>query len=239
MLKKLLNIKWILLLILTASAAVRVLLSIFPKSAVTYNDELFYLELAQNLFSRGTATVYTTPVHFTKLLYSLLLAPFYAVKDGMLRIRLISAFNALLMSSSLIPGYLLARRALKKTGQIVFVLLFLALSPNLLFSVTFMAENLYYPLLLWGFYAAYRYFASESPKPLRAFLLGLLAFLLYFTKEVGAAYAAAVAVVLLAGRMGNKKGRKEVYLPLGLYLLGIAVPYLLLRFTLLSGMGYS
>jgi len=237
--RKSLNVKWIFLIILAASAAARVLLSVFPKSAVTYNDELFYLELAQNLFSRGTATVYTAPLHFTKLLYSLLLAPFYAVKDGLLRARLISAFNALLMSSSLIPGYLLARRTLKKNWHIVFVLLFLALSPNLLFSVTFMAENLYYPLLLWGFYAAYRYFSSENPKPLHAFLLGLLAFLIYFTKEVGAAYAAAVAAALLAGRIGNKKGRKEVYLPLGLYLLGIAVPYLLLRFTLLSGMGYS
>ena len=129
-------------LLLFASSVLRVLLSVFPKSAVTYNDELFYLELAQNLFNRGTATVYTAPLHFTKLLYSLLLAPFYAVKDGLLRTRLISAFNALLLSSSLVPGYLLAKRTLKKTGHIVFVLLFLALSPNLLFSVTFMAENL-------------------------------------------------------------------------------------------------
>ena len=239
MLKKLGNTKIIFLLILSVSTAVRVLLSLFPKTACVYNDELFYLELAQNIWNRGSFTVYTTPLHFTKLLYPLLLSPFYAVKDGALRVQLISAFNALLLSSSLIPGYLLAKRTLKKTSHITFVILFLALSPNLLFSVTFMAENLYYPLLLWGFYAAYRFFTSDSQKPLHAFFLGVLAFLIYFAKEVGAAYAAAVAAALLAGRMGNKKGRKEVYLPLGLYLLGILVPYLLLRFTLLSGMGYS
>ena len=239
MLKKTKPITLFFFSLLIVSTAVRLLLSVFPKTATIYNDELFYLELAQNLWLRGTATVYTTPLHFTKLLYSLLLAPFYAVKDGLLRTNLISAFNALLMSSSLIPGYLLAKRTLKKTGHIVFVLLFLALSPNLFLSMTFMAENLYYPLLLWGFYAAYRYFSAENPKLLHAFLLGLMAFALYFAKEVGAAYAAGCAAALLAGRMGNKKGRKEVYLPLGLYLLGFAVPYLILHFTLLSGMGYS
>lgn len=239
MLKKPGNTKTVFLLILTLSTAARVLLSVFPKSASIYNDELFYLELAQNIWQKGAATVYTMPLHFSKLLYPLLLAPFYAIRDGVLRTNLLSAFNALLVSSSLIPGYLLAKRTLKKTGHITFALLFLALSPNLFLSMTFMAENLYYPLLLWGFYAAWRYLSSENKKPVHAFLLGLLAFALYFAKEVGAAWAAGLAAALLAGRMGNKKGRKEVFLPLGLYLLGFVVPYLILRFTLLSGMGYS
>ena len=41
------------LLLLILSAVLRVILSIFPKAAVTYNDELFYLELSQNIFLRG------------------------------------------------------------------------------------------------------------------------------------------------------------------------------------------
>lgn len=235
--RKLTKPGWIFLLILAASAAARVLLSVFPKTAVTYNDELFYLELAQNLFRRGTLTVYGTPLHFTKLLYSLLLSPFYAVKDGVLRTNLISAFNAVLVSSSLIPGYLLAKRVLKKTGHITLALLLLALSPNLLFSLTFMAENLYIPLLLWGVYAAYRFFASERKTPLHAFGLGLLAFVLFFAKQVGAAYAAAVLVVLLADKKTRKQNKKAWLLSLPAYALGAVLPYLLLQFTLFRNTG--
>ena len=226
------------LLILISSAVIRVILSIFPKSAYTYNDELFYLELSQNLFLRGTLTVYGSPIHFTKLLYSVILAPFYAVSDGVLRTQLISGFNALLISSSLIPGYLLARRILKKNWQIILALLFLALSPNLLFSITFMSENLYYPLLLWAFYAAYNYFASGERKPLRAFLLGALAFLLYFTKEVGGAWIIAAGVALLLD-CTEKASRKNALRSFGCFLLGFLVPFLFLRFIVLRDLSYS
>ena len=226
---------WILVL----STAVRLLLSVFNKTAVTYNDELFYLELAQNLFRRGSLTVYGTQISFTKLLYPLLLSPFYAVTDGVLRTRLISGFNALLVSSALVPGFLLARRILKKNRQVLVSVLLLACSPNLLFSMTFMAENLYYPLLLWAFLAAYSFFCSEQKNPSRALLLGFLAFLLYFTKEVGAAWAAALFAVLLAGLRNKKSSRRETLLSLGCFVHGMLVPWLLLRLTLARGLGYS
>ena len=144
------SVKLFFALLLLISTAVRFLLSFYSKTAVTYNDELFYLELSQNIWLRGTLNVYAAPIRFTKLLYPLLLSPFYAVDDGLLRTRLISAFNTLLISSSLIPGYLLAKRVLKKDSHIMLALLALALSPNLLFSLTFMAENLYY-LAYYGY----------------------------------------------------------------------------------------
>ena len=235
--RKSLNIKWIFWLILALSTVARVLLSVFPKTATTYYDELFYLELAQNIHLRNTLTVYGAPLNFTKLLYPLLLSPFYAVKDPVLRIQLISAFNALLTSSALIPAYLLSRRLLRKSWQIAAALLFVALSPNLLYSLSFMSENLWYPLLLWGVYALYRYVASDTRSPLRAFLLGLLAFVLYFAKEAGAAYIGAALVALLADGTGRKKSRRSWLCSLGCYLLGVLVPYVLLRLTLLRGMG--
>ena len=228
----------VFLLILISSAVIRVILSIFPKSAYTYNDELFYLELSQNLFLRGSLTVYGSPIHFTKLLYSVILAPFYAVSDGVLRTQLISGFNALLISSALIPGYLLARRILKKNWQIILALLILALSPNLLFSITFMSENLYYPLLLWAFYAAYRYFASGERKPMSALVLGVLAFLLYFTKEVGGAWIIAAGLALLLD-CAEKASRKSALRAFGCFLLGFLVPFLFLRFVVLRDLSYS
>ena len=232
------SVKLFFALLLLISTAVRFLLSFYSKTAVTYNDELFYLELSQNIWLRGTLNVYAAPIRFTKLLYPLLLSPFYAVGDGLLRTRLISAFNTLLISSSLIPGYLLAKRVLKKDSHIMLALVVLALSPNLLFSLTFMAENLYYPLLLWAFWAAYRvlintHFARRGVRGgdrKAPSVLGIILFLLYFTKETGAAFLAAVLIILLI-----KKDFKSFFL----CLLGFGIPFLLVRFTLLRNMGYS
>ena len=247
------SVKLFFALLLLVSTAVRFLLSFYSKTAVTYNDELFYLELSQNIWLRGTLNVYAAPIRFTKLLYPLLLSPFYAVSDGLLRTRLISAFNALLISSSLIPGYLLAKHILKKDSHIMLALVVLALSPNLLFSLTFMAENLYYPLLLWAFWATYKlFYNNEGERGVRsarktvqwtvfsgeqaaalgrkASVLGIILFLLYFTKETGAAFLAAVLIILLI-----KKDFKSFILSL----LGFGIPFLLVRFTLLRNMGYS
>ena len=41
-------------------------------------------------------------------------------------------------------------------------LLLLALSPNLSFSLTFMSENLYLPLLLWTFWATHRLLSGRN-----------------------------------------------------------------------------
>lgn len=232
------TINLVFLLILISSAIVRVILSIFPKAAFTYNDELFYLELSQNLFLRGSLNVYGNPLHFTKLLYSVLISPFYAVSDGVFRTQLISGFNALLISSSLVPGFLLARRILKRNWQIILSLLFIALSPNMFFSMTFMSENLYYPLLLWGFWAVYCYFASGDRKSRRALVLGILAFLLYFNKEVGGAWIIAAGIALLMD-CKEKTVRKAALRSFGAFLLGFLIPFLFLRFILLRDLSYS
>ena len=225
------------LLLLALTALLRVLLSLYPKVAAIYQDELFYTELAQNLWTRGL-TVYETPVHFTKVLYPLLLSPFYAVSSGPLRASLISVFNALLLSSSLIPGFLLARRVLKDPARILLALLFLALSPNLLFSLTFMAENLYFPLLLWGFYLAYRFFTAKDPSPARALLLGFWAFLLYLTKEVGAAWFLSLLFLLLRP-LFSAPSRAAAARALGCFLGGFLLPFLLVRFVLFGSAGFT
>ena len=191
------RLKLFFALLLAASAVIRTWLSVFPKTAITYEDELFYLEIAQNLWRSGSITVYLAPIRFTKILYSILISPFYAVTDGVLRTQLISGFNAVLLSSGLVPAWFLARRMLKNNTHVAAVLLLFAFSPNLFFSLTFMAENLYLPLLMWGFYVLYRTLSAGRPGSAKPLLLGFLAFLLYLTKESGASFLFAAAVVFL------------------------------------------
>ena len=254
--------KCFFLCLLVVSAIIRVLLSLYPKSAVTYNDELFYLELSQNIWLRGTLNVYASPIRFSKLLYPLVLSPFYAISDGLLRIRIIAVFNALLLSSSLIPGYLIAKKILKNNVHLYIALIILALSPNLLFSYTFMAENLYYPLLLWCMYFSYNLFSlivikigtsrrglrgrSESPlesqvqsdqKALVASASAkspiLLGLLIFFLYFCKETGAALFAAILII-LMATKSWKSLAYV-----LAGFGAPWLLAKLTILRNIGYS
>ncbi|MBR3430998.1 MAG: hypothetical protein IKG87_12935 [Clostridia bacterium] len=195
--------------LLAVTAAVRCALSVFPKYAANYPDDLLYLELAQNLWARGLPTVYESPLAFSKLLYALVIAPFYGIADGTARLAAIAVWNALLLSSALIPGWLLACEVLKGKKAVCAALVLLALAPELLFSQTFMAENLYIPLLLWGFWLAWKVFSAAGEELnwtelLKAAGLGMLCWLLFFTKEIGLAFCGAVGLVwlktLFAGR---------------------------------------
>lgn len=175
------SLRFYFLLLLFISAAVHLIFSVYQKTALVYDDELYTLELAQNIWLRGSYSVYSSPAPFVGILYPLLLSPFYAISSGTLRTLFISAFNALLISSSLIPGYLLARQILRKPWQIMVALIALALSPNLLFSLTFMSENLWLPLLLWTFWALHRLLSEKANRPRNTLLLSLFVILLLLT----------------------------------------------------------
>ena len=236
------SVRAVFLLLLIISATVRILLALQPRIASTYVDELLYLKIAQNLWLRGTPTVWGLPMKFSKLLYSVLLSPFTAVQDSTVRLTAISVMNALLVSSSLIPGYFLGRRVLKNDFHLSLALLVLALSPNMGFSLTYMAENLFLPLALWGFWLADRFLsdiAERIPNPLSGFMLGFFCFFLYLTKEAGGAFLGAVMAVSLASGFFRKEKRGPLMLTCSALLLGFLVPFLVFRLTVFAGAGYS
>ena len=232
----------VFLLLLAGAAVFRILMTLGPRTVTIYYDELFYLELAQNLWQGAGLKVYAVPVHFTKILYPLVLSPCYAIPDAAARMTVIGIVNALLVASALIPGYLLACRLLKKDSHILLAVLLLAAAPDMGFSMTYMAENLYLPLLLWGFYFACRAFRKEDGSPVRFLLPGFWAFLLYAAKEAGAAFPAGMLLLLLGTLVRNRKdsGKRRKHLAeLGCFVLAFAAPAVLVRFTLLQGIGYS
>ena len=225
--------------------AVRIALSIFPKIGTTYGDELLYLEMSQNLWLRGTLNVYHLPVRFSKILYPVLLSPFYSIGDPSARLTAISVFNALLISLSLIPGYRLARRHIRDDRLVCMAMTVLAVSPDLCFSVTFMAENLYLPLLLGGMDLVDLHFCRLREKKGdwrlsgSALLMGAWAFLLYATKEVGASFFAAVCLLHLRLLIRNRQLRRSAALSLGLFVAAFLIPLAVLRFVLFGNLPYA
>lgn len=172
-------------LLTAAFSVLRCVLSVFPKIVTTCREDLLNLELAQNIWLRGRLTLYGRPVKGFRILYPLVLSPFYAITDPEVRMTMISVFNALLLSSSMIPAWLLCGKILKNRRDRLTALLLFALMPDLWLSVTCMSECLYIPMAMWGFWFFYRAFEKGRPDSRVTVGLGLWICLLYMSRSGG------------------------------------------------------
>ncbi len=195
--------------VLVLSAALRCALALLPsRTASIYGEELLALEIAKSIRAGGGIAVYHTPVAYVRVLYPLLLSPFYLIREPGIRLAAMSVFNALLMASAMIPGWLTARRLLKEAWQIRLSLLFLALAPDMGLAVPFLADALYFPLLLWGIYFFVRFLQKPESRVFPV-VLGLWAGLLVLTKEAGWAFALAVLIAAVVNREGSMGQRRR------------------------------
>ena len=91
----------IIILLIFISIFIRFLLANFDKLIQTHPDELLYYEIARSFFhGTGISVRNNIPTHFQKILYSIVLAPTFFVKNVFLRHSFIALLNAVLMSSS-------------------------------------------------------------------------------------------------------------------------------------------
>ena len=196
-------------LLFAVSAAVRIALSVFPKIAANYPEEMLNLELAQNIMLRGQLTVCRLPAGVTGILYPALLAPFYAIRDGQVRLTAMSVFNAVLISSALIPGKLLSGRILKERKHRIAALVLFALTPELWLSATFMSECLFLPMAVWTCWIAYRAFEKGAPDTGPSAALGLWACLLCLAGKAGAFLGAGIFALYVFRALAGREGRKK------------------------------
>jgi len=208
--KPYLNERLLFVLVLLVSTAVRIALSVFPKIVTTYPDEAISLELARNIRLYGSLSVNGAGNTFPGVLYSLLAAPFFGIADTAVRFSALSAFNALLMSSSLVPAWLLCREILDRPALRIAALILLAVSPVLWLSAAFMAECLFIPLAVWAVWFLYRAFRDGTPGLKSSAGLGLWMYLAFLTSRAG--YALIIGALALfvrevfAGRDKRKAG---------------------------------
>ena len=232
--------KHFFIVVFIISAAVRSMFALMARSPRIYFDELVYMELGQNIWLNGRLSIYHTAVNFSKILYPVVLSPFYAISDPELRINAILVFNALLVSSALIPGYLLAKRILHRYWQVNAAVLILALSPNMGFAFSYMAENLYIPVSMWAYYLAFQALGrTKDNKPYRVYLLGFFCFLLYLTKEAGSAFLGAVVILFIYRIAAEKGNRRGIVWSFGRFVLSFLLPFLAVRLTVLGGTTYT
>ena len=132
--------------IVGASIAIRIVLVGRMPAPWIMVDELIYSELAKSVASDGRFLVRGVPSTGYGFIYPVLLAPaFRAYASVPQAYAAAKAINAVVMSLTAIPVYLLARRMLSQGLSLVAAALSVAI-PSLLYTGMLMTENAFYPL---------------------------------------------------------------------------------------------
>ncbi len=141
-------------------------------------DELSYVKQAVGI---ARAHWLVRPEDFYYSSYSqlqpLLMAPAYALFDGVRAFDAAHAINAAAQASTAIPAYLLARRVLTWRPAAYLVALLSVITPWVVMTGSMMSENAAYPASVWGALAVHGAIARPS---VRADVLALLGIALAF-----------------------------------------------------------
>lgn len=232
---------WIAVALYALFAAIRIALSLFPKTIDVMPDELRYLDLARSLATDGTLTIRGEDATFQKILYPLLLFPAMMFHDTVSQVRAIGVLSSLYVCTAVFPACLMARRVFG--GRLlpnVTVQLLVLLMPDMCYSMTFMSESLFFPLALWLAYLMWRTLCSSTRRyPLLCLGCGLACYAAYLCKEVAAAYAIAFCAVLIILAIRKSRPKTDCIMGIACFLVGFLAPFVIMKATLFEGMGNS
>ena len=111
-------------------------------------DEIVYSELAKSFAATGSFAVREVPTGGYGVVYPILISPAYALFRSIPTVySAIKLINALLMSLTAVPAYLLARRVVSMRGALIVAVLAVAV-PSTFYAGTVMTENAFYPIFV-------------------------------------------------------------------------------------------
>ncbi len=157
----------------------------FPKTMETYPDELIYYEISRGIHNGIGISFRNIPFGFQKIAYSLIILPTFLFTDSSARNMAISLLNSILMTSSVIPIWSIAKTLKLNTFFRYTLIVQTLLWPDMFFSMTFISENLYWPLLL--FFIDVWLKSINSQKHYYSIISGVICFLCYLCKEIALA----------------------------------------------------
>ena len=198
-----------------ASTALRVAIGLQVESVWILPDEILYSELAKGIAASGEPAIRGLGGGSWELVYPTLIAPAWAIFEnqqhayhGALGI------NALLMSLTAIPAYLLARMFVSSRSGFV-VAAFTVAVPSLGYTGVLLTENAAYPAFLLATLLVAR--AVRTPTlTAQAFALvglGLVALTRVQALALFAAYAGAVATYAVTAASGTRWRYLRRYVP--------------------------
>jgi hypothetical protein len=202
------NVALWLIAIAGLSVALRIALLSEVHGPWVFMDELGYQKLAQNLGQNGHLALFDKTGLSLSPLYSVVLAPIYAVgASAPTAYAWIKIVNAVLMSLSIFPVYMIARFVLPRSSSLVAAALS-AVAPLMYYSALAMSENLAYPLFLTSMWAMVVAVRSPGWRADAVLLISILAASAARLQLV-ILFPAALTAIVIAGGLARRHSERS------------------------------
>lgn len=222
----------------------------FSRAIRVYPDELRYYDIARSLFNGDGLSIRNLPSDFQKIAYSLVIMPFFAIQDTVFRLKAIGAGNIVIMNLSVIFMWLICSELQLNRRTKCCIAFFTAIWPDMMYSMTYMSEVLYWPLTVIFLYL---WLVNERRQSyILAVILGFLCYFMYLTKEIALsfilAYVSYVIIYPVLNYMlaDDRKNRtlkeffsKRKFMLLCAFIVAFVICYTVVKMTFFSGLGNS
>ncbi len=231
-----------LLIICSIHVALLYLICSYTRRPETYGDELIYIERARSIVSGTGFEIHAAPFNFSNVLYSFALAPAFFISDTLVRIKVIVLINSILVTSALVPIFLLCKELKVNRKNTWLVVLIMCFWPDMAIVATFMSENLFFPLSILAAYLCIKSFNGNNG--LTIAFAGIVSYFAYFCKEVGLCialtYVATEVLFSIFCPIEGKKGfvgrlRHIGFKRILIFIMSFAVCYAAVKMFILRG----
>lgn len=211
-----------LALIVVGSAALRLWFVRGMAAPFIFVDELIYSELAKSLAAGDGYAVRGLGTSGYSLLYPLLIAPAYALFDGLPDAYAFGkSINAVVMSFAAVPSFLIARRIVRPSLALLAAGIAVAV-PSMAYTATLATESLFYPVALTFAWLLLRYLDRPGWARLSLVILGLG--IAFATRAQALAFLPAIATAPLFLALFERRWRAvRPFAPLYGFVAGAAI----------------
>lgn len=209
----------------------------YAKGIDVLPDERRYLEIARSLFAGGDLIIRGAASDFQKILYPLSLFPALLFPDGADQIRFVGILNSFYACSTVFPALAIARKLFRKSYIVIGCMVLALISPDLMYSMTFMSESVFMPLALWLVYLCWRCFESAGRRQIAlSALAGAVCYLTYLCKEVAWMFLIAFAVHFIVAAASRRMPVRAALARIAVCAASYMALFGIMKLTLFSGL---
>jgi membrane protein len=162
--------------------------------------------------------------------------PAFWVSNNFRQLTIIAFINSVLVTSGIFPLYILGKRVIKNNFNLLLCLLVYCFFYDLNFSQTFMSENLFILLALWGI-VLYNGLFHKTKNKFYSILVGIFTYALYMTKEIGIVFLLAwLLIVIVKTIKSGIKNTKEEIIQFLIIIITFGILFFLVQNTIFKGM---
>ncbi len=220
-----------LILVFVILCILKIAISFLIPSPTMFDDEMFYSDMAKSFNKDFSFKIYESDIYSPQYntygeshaygpLYPIILSIAYVFKNMRIVYNIFKIIGIILSSLIIFPAWLLAKEFLSSRKAYLVAILCGIWPGSFIFSFFAMPENLFYVLVLFTLYFAYKSFVEKNMK--WDYLTGIFLGLSYLTKSLGVVLVVSIFLFSL-GYILFKKDFSQIKRKIILYIISLLV----------------